>query len=161
MPMRSTAVPLSLPGAPPAPGSGASGRDGLHIAGADGSTRFGTGGGNNAGTTGGTPAVGASPDAGPAYQGRRLSLADVMHGRRSPERDMSQTGARLPKYVLDAVRAVATTSQGQWSMHALVTEAVKQFLPPEALYDAWFAHGGDAPGPPGVPPPALTSDDPT
>lgn len=80
-----------------------------------------------------------------------LTMSDVMHGPTNPERDLAQTGVRLPKYVMDAVRSVVVTSRGQWTMQALIAEAVKSFIPPEILHEAWTQHGGPntppAPGP--------------
>lgn len=80
---------------------------------------------------------------------RALTMGDLMHGAPDPEADLTQSGARLPRYVLDAVRAVVATSRGQWTMQRLVTEAVKAFMPPEVLTEAWQRHGGA--GQPGNP----------
>lgn len=81
--------------------------------------------------------------------GRGLTMGDIMHGRADPETDYAQSGVRLPRYVLDAVRVVVATSRGQWNGQRLVTEAVKAFIPPEILVEAWREHGGKE-HPPGI-----------
>jgi hypothetical protein len=91
----------------------------------------------NTGTNVGTSVPGGSPWGAPA-----LSVESLLHGRVNPEDDRGQTGVRLPRYVTDAVRAVAHSSRGKLSMQDIVTAAVKAHLPGEVLTQAWAEHGG-------------------
>jgi hypothetical protein len=71
------------------------------------------------------------------------ALDALLYGRVDPEQDRAQSGVRLPKYVLDAVRVLAATSRGKANMQDIVTEAVKAALPHDVLYAAWLRHGGE------------------
>lgn len=72
-----------------------------------------------------------------------LSIDALLYGRTDPDQDRAQTGVRLPKYVTDTVRAVSVASRGKLSMQDIVTNAVKAYLPDDALRAAWLRHGGD------------------
>lgn len=91
----------------------------------------------NTGTNVGNSVPGSSPWGAPA-----LSIESLLHGRVNPEDDRGQTGVRLPRYVTDAVRAVANSSRGKLSMQDVVTAAVKAYLPEQVLTRSWAEHGG-------------------
>jgi hypothetical protein len=71
-----------------------------------------------------------------------------MHGPVDPEADLAQSGIRFPRYLIDAMRATVATSRGRWDMQKLAREAVKGFLPPDVVAEAWQQHGGPPPPPP-------------
>ena len=135
-PVTATNPPRPPRQAPPAPQQPTAGNALAHTqTDPDESTTAATAFATNVGTN-----VGSTVPGGP---GVPMSLTALMHGALDPEQDRAQTGVRLPKYVADAVRVVVATSRGKLTMQDVVTEAVKAYLPPEVLRQAWQQHGGN------------------
>lgn len=96
--------------------------------------------GTNVGTNVGTPVPNRTGTGGPPAA---QAIDSLLYGRANPEQDRAQSGVRLPRYVVDAVRVVSATSRGRLNMQDVVTEAVKAALPYDVLYAAWIRHGGE------------------
>lgn len=75
--------------------------------------------------------------------GRAISLAALVDTAPDPELDLVATTLRLPRYVLNALRATSQLSRR--SQQNLVTDALKAYLPGE-LQDQAYLNLTNRPG---------------